>query len=118
MQTYIGTEVLEQAEEPLVLLIALVALPDAGNTKHGATLREEVEYQEVARLHAIHHLWTRILRPSLNHPDGLGIHTLHGLHHRLTSLGIVDVGIVVALMERIHRVIVGLTKEFGEFIII
>ena len=118
MQTHIGAKVLEQAEEPLMLFIALVAFPDAGDAKHGATLREKVEHQQIARLHAIHHLRTRILCPTLNHPNSIGIHTFHGLHHRLTSLGVVDRGIIITLVEGIHRVIIGLSKEFGELIII
>ena len=48
MKTYVGTEVLEQAEEPLMLFIALVTLPDAGDTEHRAALGEEVEHKQVA----------------------------------------------------------------------
>ena len=92
-----------------MLFIALVALPYAGDTKHGATLREEVEHQQVASFHAIHHPRTGILRPPLDHPSRFGIHTFHGSHQSLASLGVVDGRIVVALMEGIHGVIVSLT---------
>ena len=118
METDIGTEVLEQTEEPIMLFVALVALPDAGDAEHRTALGEEVEHEQVACLHIVYHRRTRILRPALNHPHSLGVHTLHGLHHGLTRLGIVDGGIVVALVEGVHRVIVGLAKQLGELIII
>ena len=118
MQAHVGTKVLEQAEQPFVLLIAHIALPDTGNAKHGATLREEVEHQQIACLHTIHHCRTGILCPALNHPYGLGIHTFHGLHHGLASLGVVDIRIIIALVEGIHRIIISLAKELREFIII
>ena len=118
VETYVGAKVLKQAEEPLMLLIALFALPDAGNAKHRTALREEVEHQQITRLHTIHHLWTGVLCPTLNHPNGLGIDAFHGLHHCLTSLGIVDIRVVVALVEGVHRVIIGLSKEFCQLIII
>ena len=118
MKPHIGTEILEQTEEPGMLFVALVALPYARNAEHRAALREEVKHEQVASLHTVHHRRTRILRPSLDHPYGLGIHPLHGLHHRLPGLGIVDIRVVVALVEGVHRVIIGLSEEFGELIII
>ena len=118
MQTDVGTEVLQETEQPLVLLITLITLPDAGNAKHRTTLREEVEHEQIARLHAIDHLRTGILGPTLNHPDSLRTDTLHGLHHRLASLGVVDIRVVIALMEGIHRIIIGLAEEFRKLIII
>ena len=118
MKPHIGTEILEQTEEPGMLFVALVALPDAGDTKHRAALREEVKHEQVASLHTVNHRRTRILRPSLNHPYRLGIDAFHRLHHRLTGLGIVDIRVVVALVEGVHRVIIGLSEEFGELIII
>ena len=118
MKTNIGAEVLEETEEPLMLFVTLVALPDAWDTEHRATFRKKVKHEQVACLHIIHHLWTGILGPALKHPDGFRIDTLHGLHHCLTRLGVIDIRIVVALVEGIHRIIVCLTKEFREFIII
>ena len=118
VQTDVGTEVLKQTEQPLVLLVTLLTLPDAGDTEHGATLREEIEHQQVASLHAVHHGLARILGPTLNHPYSLRIHTFHGLHHGLTGFSIIDIWIVVTLMEGIHRIVIGLTKQLGELIII
>ena len=116
MEADVGTEVLEETEEPVVLFVTLGTFPDAGDAEHGTALREEVEHEQIARLHTIHHLRTGILCPALNHPDGLGIHPFHGLHHCLASLGIVDRGIVVALVEGIHRVIIGLAEEYCQFV--
>ena len=38
VEAYVGTEVLQQTEQPLVLLITLGTLPDTWDSKHRATL--------------------------------------------------------------------------------
>ena len=100
----------------MVLFVALFALPDAGNAEHRTALAEQIKHKQIARLHTIYHLRTGILCPALNHPYSLGIDAFHGLHHCLTGFGVVDGGIVVALVERIHRVIIGLAEKLGQFV--
>ena len=118
MQADVGSEVLQQTEEPLMLLVTLLAFPDGGSSEHRTALREEVEHQQVAHPHVVDHGRTRILRPSLHHPDGLRVDALHCCHHRLASLGIVDGCIVMALVEGVHRVVVGLAEKLRQLIII
>ena len=118
MQADVVSKILQQAKQPAVLLVALRTPPDGGDTKHGTTLGEKVEHQQVPGLHGVGHLGTRILRPALNDPDGLGVDPLHGRHHLPPSLGIVDGRIVAALMKGVHRVVVGLAIQTCQLIII
>ena len=42
MQPYISAEVLQHAEEPVVLFVAIGTFPDTGDAEHRTALREEV----------------------------------------------------------------------------
>ena len=118
MQAHIIAEILQQAEQPVVLLVTLRTPPDGRNTEHGATFREEVQNQQVTLLHPVHHLRPGILRPALYHPHSLRVHGLHGLHQHLPCTPIVNLAVIIALMERVHRVIVSLAEEPGQFLIV
>ena len=118
VQSYVATKVLKHTEQPLVLLVTLLALPYAGYAEHGAALREQVEHQQIAGLHAVHHSLAWVFGPALYHPYCLRIHSLHGLHHSLASLGIVYRWVVVTLVEWVHRVVVGLAEQLCQLIII
>ena len=118
MEAHVGPEVLEQAEEPLVLAVALRTVPDAGSAEHGTALREEVENEQVARLQGVGHLGTRVLRPSLHHPHGPWVGTLHGGHELAAGGGIVHRGIVGALVEGVHGIVVGASEEARQLLIV
>ena len=38
METYVGTEILQETEQPLVLFVTLITFPDAGDAEHRTTL--------------------------------------------------------------------------------
>ena len=112
MHAYVGAEVLEQAEAPVVLLVAILLVPKARHAPHGTTFAEEVEEDDVARRDGFEHFRTRILRPTLAYPFGLRIGFLHSCIHGLEASLQVEVDWEVgSLVEGIHRIVVGLAEE-------
>ena len=105
VQSHIAAEVLQHAEHPRVSLVSFVAFPYRWYAEHGTALREEVEYHDISVSEVGHHLRAWVLRPSLHHPFRLVVGALHGLHHRLSGLGVVCCRIIVALVERVHGVV-------------
>ena len=61
VHSHVGAKVLEQAEAPVVLLVAILLVPKARHTPHGTTFAEEVEEDDVARCDGFEHFGSRIL---------------------------------------------------------
>ena len=112
VHTHVGTEVLEQTEAPVVLLVAILLVPKARHTPHGTAFAEEVEEDNITWRDGFEHLGTWILRPALADPFGIRIGFLHGSIHGFEAGLEVEVGGQVGcFVEGIHRIVVGLAEE-------
>ena len=77
--------VLQHTEQPVVLLVSFLALPNRRDAPHGTAFAEEVKDKQVAVLQVLHHFRTWVLGPALHHPDGFRVDLLHRIHYRLTG---------------------------------
>ena len=118
VQAHVAAEVLQQAHQPLVVAVAAVVLEDGGDAPLRAALREEVQDEQVALLQVLDEFLARILLPALNDPRGSRVHQLHLLHDGLARGVKVNAHGVAALVERVHRVVVGTAKQLRQFVIV
>ena len=118
MQPHICPKVLKHTKQPIVLLVSFLSFPHRGNTEHGPAFGKQIQYQQIAILHILYHTRTWVFRPSLNNPCRFWVDTFHRLQHHASRFSIVQGIIVVAFMERVHAIVIGLAIKSCQFGII